>query len=109
MRFVLLCLFGFIAIATLASQAFAAERLRFVTLEFAPFVYGEDGQVAGPERDVIAAVCAEAKIECSFDIYPWRRAQEMIKTGDADGMMVIGRNPKREQWVRFSPPHFRTE
>jgi polar amino acid transport system substrate-binding protein len=32
-----------------------------------------------------------------------------MKSGDADGMMVIGRNTKREEWIRFSPPHFRTE
>ena len=87
----------------------SADQIRFVTLEFAPFIYGENQQVAGPGRDVIAAVCAEAKIECSYDIYPWRRAQELMKSGDADGMMVIGRNPKREEWIRFSPPHFRTE
>ena len=66
-------------------------------------------QVAGPGRDLIAAVCAEAAIRCNYDIYPWRRAQELMRNGDADGMMVIGRNPKREEWIRFSPPHFRTE
>jgi len=87
----------------------AEGKIRFVTLEFAPFVYGENQQVAGPGRDLIAAVCAEAGIDCSFDIYPWRRAQELMKKGEADGMMVIGRNPKREEWIRFSPPHFRTE
>jgi len=85
------------------------DRLRFVTLEFAPFIYGEEGKVTGPGRDVIAAVCAEAEIECTYDIYPWRRAQKLIRDGAADGMMVIGRNPKREKWVRFSPPMFRTE
>jgi len=109
MRFVLSCLCGSIVAATLVSQAFAAEKIRFVTLEFAPFIYGENQQVAGPGRDIIAAVCAEAKLDCSYDIYPWRRAQELMKNGDADGMMVIGRNPKREEWIRFSPPHFRTE
>lgn len=92
-----------------AIPAPADDRIRFVTLEFAPFVYGENQRVAGPGRDLIAAVCAEAKIECSYDIYPWRRAQELMKSGAADGMMVIGRNPERERWIRFSPPHFRTE
>ena len=87
----------------------ASDKIRFVTLEFAPFIYGENQQVAGPGRDVIEAVCAEVNIECSYDIYPWRRAQELMRSGDADGMMVIGRNPKREEWIRFSPPHFRTE
>lgn len=109
MRFVLSCLCGLLLAAAIAPQAHAAEKLRFVTLEFAPFIYGENQQVAGPGRDIIAAVCAEAKIDCSYDIYPWRRAQELMKNGDADGMMVIGRNPKREEWIRFSPPHFRTE
>lgn len=93
----------------LAPQAQASDIIRFVTLEFAPFIYGENQKVAGAGRDVIEAVCAEANIECSYDIYPWRRAQKLMKSGDADGMMVIGRNPKREEWIRFSPPHFRTE
>ena len=97
-------------VSVLAGRAVADEdALRFVTLEFSPFIYGEDQQVAGPGRDVIAAVCEKAEIECSFDIYPWRRAQELMKTGKADGMMVIGRNPAREAWLHFSPPMFRTE
>jgi len=93
MRFVLSCLCGLLLAAAIASQVHAAEKIRFVTLEFAPFIYGENQQVAGPGRDIIAAVCAEAKIDCSYDIYPWRRAQELMKNGDADGMMVIGRKP----------------
>ena len=100
MRFDRACLTGFLAAAVLASQALAAEKIRFVTLEFAPFIYGENQEVAGPGRDIVAAVFAEAKIDCSYDIYPWRRAQELMKRGEADGMMVIGRNPKREEWIR---------
>jgi polar amino acid transport system substrate-binding protein len=91
------------------SDAFAKDLLRFVTLEFEPFIYGEDQKVAGPGRDVIAQVCVAADIDCTFDIFPWRRAQELIRSGDADGMMVIGRNPGREEWLYFSPPMFRTE
>ncbi|MEM7176315.1 MAG: transporter substrate-binding domain-containing protein [Pseudomonadota bacterium] len=100
----------FAAISLLLGQnALAEDRLRFVTLEFAPFIYGENKMVAGPGRDVIAEVCKQAKITCTFDIYPWRRAQELMRSGDADGMMVIGRNPAREAWLHFSPPMFRTE
>lgn len=104
---------GFVALISLlinlpALSAQANDILRFVTLEFEPFFYGEDQQVAGPGRDVIAEVCKSADIACTFDIYPWRRAQDLIRSGDADGMMVIGRNPDREEWLRFSPPMFRT-
>lgn len=105
LRTVLLAL----ALLGASSNASPAQTLRFVTLEFAPFIYGENQQVAGPGRDVIAAVCERAEVACSFDIYPWRRAQELMKSGDADGMMVIGRNPGREEWLDFSPPMFRTE
>ncbi len=95
-------------VATIVSHsaplAMAQGTLRFVTLEFAPFIYGENQEVAGPGRDVIAAVCERAGVACSFDIYPWRRAQELIRAGEADGMMVIGRNPAREEWLHFSPP-----
>ncbi len=98
------------ALACLAFQpATAQDTLRFVTLEFSPFIYGENQQVAGPAREVIETVCTTAGITCSFDIYPWRRAQELMKAGQADGMMVIGRNPGREAWLRFSPAMFRTE
>ncbi len=100
---------GLLLAAWLVAPAAAADKIRFVTLEFAPFIYGENQQVAGPGRDIIAAVCAAVELDCSYDIYPWRRAQELMKNGDADGMMVIGRNPKREEWIRFTPPHFRTE
>ena len=97
-------------LALLCAPALAADdRLRFVTLDFAPFIYGENQNVAGPGYEIVAAVCERAGIECSYDIYPWRRAQELMKSGEADGMMVIGRNPKRERWIRFTPPHFRTE
>ena len=89
--------------------ALADNGLRFVTLEFAPFIYAESQQVAGPGKEIIAAACENAGINCSFDIFPWRRAQDLIREGAADGMMVIGRNPKREEWLRFSPPMFRTE
>jgi len=109
MRPLLSSLLGLALAAGIAGPASSADKIRFVTLEFAPFIYGENQEVAGPGRDIIAAVCAEAKIACSYDIYPWRRAQELMKSGGADGMMVIGRNPKREEWIRFSPPHFRTE
>ena len=99
----------FVAVMTLHATDSRAQDLKFVTLDFAPFIYGEGGEVAGPGRDLIAAACDQAGLDCSYDIFPWRRAQELMKDGEADGMMVIGRNPGREEWLDFSPPLFRTE
>jgi polar amino acid transport system substrate-binding protein len=55
------------------------------------------------------AVCAYARILSSYGICPWWRVRELIWIGDADGMMVMSRNPKRGEWACFSPPRFRAE
>ncbi|SLN48982.1 Bacterial extracellular solute-binding proteins, family 3 [Roseovarius albus] len=86
-----------------------AQDIRFVTLDWAPYVYGKDGQIIGPGRELIEAACDSAELECTFDIFPWRRAQEMMREGLADGMMVIGRNAERETWLDYSVPIIRTE
>lgn len=101
----------FLAISSMSAVGSAVEKskLRFVTLEFSPFVYALDGVVSGPGAEVIAAVCKRMNVTCSFTLYPWRRAQMLVKAGEAEAMMVVGRNPKREEWVRFSPPVFQTE
>ena len=101
----------FVAISSMSAVSSAVEKttLRFVTLDFSPFVYSVDGVVSGPGADVITAVCDRINITCSFTLYPWRRAQLLVKAGEAEAMMVVGRNPKREEWVRFSPPVFQTE
>jgi polar amino acid transport system substrate-binding protein len=109
MRFVSGLLFVIISSTFTVSSAVEKITLRFVTLEFSPFVYSVDGVVSGPGADVIAALCNRMNITCDFALYPWRRAQLLVKAGEAEAMMVVGRNPKREEWVRFSPPVFQTE
>lgn len=108
-RHVLLVLCCFtLAVVTLRVSGEEAK-LRFVTLEFSPFVYIDNGIVSGPGADVITAVCGHMNVTCVYELYPWRRAQKLVKEGKAVGMMVVGRNKRREEWVRFSPPVFQTE
>jgi hypothetical protein len=60
----------FIAISTVSTVSSAVEttNLRFVTLEFSPFVYAVDGVVSGPGAEVITAVCRRMSITCSFTV-----------------------------------------
>jgi polar amino acid transport system substrate-binding protein len=87
----------------------AAEGLILNTQDFAPFSYLADGAVAGPAADVIRRVCADAKIECTLKLLPWRRAQQEVEEGKAHGMFVIGWNAERSKWLYFSPPLLTTE
>ncbi|MEM7176316.1 MAG: transporter substrate-binding domain-containing protein [Pseudomonadota bacterium] len=92
-----------------AEAAFADTRLRFVTLDFAPFSYLEDGIVAGPGRELVDDICERIAIECSFDAVPWRRALELMRSDAVDAMMPIGFNEDRARWLDYSPPMFATE
>ncbi len=87
----------------------SGAELKFNTQEFAPFNYSIDGKAAGPAVEIIALVCSEIKINCSFNILPWTRAQSEVKDGIANGMFVIGMNEKRKKWLYFSPPLLETE
>ena len=92
-----------------SNRAPATNELKFVTPEFAPFAYLDGSQVAGPARDIIAAACERSELSCSFELFPSRRARDMLRSGAADGMMILGRNSEREEWLRFSPPMIQTE
>ncbi len=83
--------------------------LKFVTQDFEPFNYETDGVVSGPAASIIKEICKEIKINCSFTLLPWTRAQNEVKKGKAHGMFVIGWNKKRAEWLYFSPPIMNTE
>ena len=92
----------------LAGRVHGTE-LRFNTQDFAPFNYAIEGAVSGPAVDIIRAVCNDMQITCSFKLLSWRRAQEEVREGKANGMFVIGWNEERAKWLYFSPPILNTE
>lgn len=83
--------------------------LRFVTQDFPPFSYIEDGQVAGPAAEIVRLTCIHMQIECSFTLLPWRRALKELRQGRFDGAFLIGWNKPRSEWLSFSEPVLTTE
>lgn len=86
-----------------------AAELKLNTQDFAPFNYEVNGVVSGPAADIIRKVCGEIKIVCSMHLLPWRRAQEEVANGIAQGLFVIGWNEERAKSLYFSPPILNTE
>lgn len=99
-RLVGIALASVLASATLVRSA----ELKFNTQDLPPFNYAVDGVVAGPGVDVIKAVCKDAGLECSFQLYPWLRAYKEIEDGLAHGLFLIGHSEEREKLLYFSPP-----
>ena len=86
-----------------------AEELMFYTQEFAPFSYSENSEVSGPAVEIIKIVCKGINVEPKFGIFPWRRAIEKAKEGDANALFVMGWNKPRTEWLYFSHPVIETE
>ena len=87
----------------------ACETLIFYTQDFRPFCYIENGEVAGPFREIIDVVCNEAGFEPEYSLFPWRRAIRQAKKGYADALFVLGWNKQRTEWLYFSHPVVTTE
>ena len=93
---------------SLAKSTDGAE-LKFNTQMFEPFNYDLGGVVSGPTADIIRRVCSEMKLTCTFNLLPWRRAQEEVANGIAQGLFTIGWNEERAKTLYFSPPILKTE
>ena len=77
---------------TLGPRTIQAAELIFNTQDFAPFSYLTDGIVSGPATELIQRVCKEIKADCRFNLLPWKRAQNEVRSGKANAMFVIGWN-----------------
>jgi polar amino acid transport system substrate-binding protein len=87
----------------------SGAELKLNTQDFAPFNYEVNGVVSGPAADIIRKICSEMKIDCSLHLLPWRRAQDEVAYGTAQGLFVIGWNEERAKTLYFSPPILNTE
>ena len=79
-----------IAMTTLSN---AAENRLFTWADdedYWPAIYrGKDGKPAGIFNDVLTELFARLDIPLKKSVYPWKRAQLLVKNGKADGMVTV--------------------
>ncbi|SFN58101.1 polar amino acid transport system substrate-binding protein [Formivibrio citricus] len=76
----------------------------WVTEPFHPYSYKENGKVAGPFADIVQAACDRLKVECTMEIFPWRRALRMAEEGQVSGLFGVAKTPEREKAFYLSEP-----
>ena len=86
----------------------SAKDLKLVAEPFPPYVGDVDVDgapySAEPFSDVLIAVCKKLVIQCSLEVYPWRRSIQMVNNGEADGIFPVARTRERERVFFFSEP-----
>ena len=93
--------FIFCALAWSHVQA-AGDSLRFVSLDYPPYSYKQEGETVGVAVEIVKNVFESAGYQIFVDIVPWARALESVKKGKVDGIFTIYKNDEREKFLIYS-------
>lgn len=80
----------------------SAAELELFTESFPPYNFVQEDKVVGINTDVLSLACKQANIDCSFNLYPWKRAMDSVKRQPNSGLFSTARIPEREDsfiWV----------
>lgn len=95
--------YKFIAFVLLFScYTSSAAELELFTESFPPYNFVQEDKIVGINTDVLSLACKQANIDCSFNLYPWKRAMDSVKRQPNSGLYSTARIPEREDsfiWV----------
>lgn len=94
---------GALLIFMLSASVLSAENYLFVGSNFP--VLSErlpDKSLGGISIDIVRVICKRLGHTPTFELYPWARAQALVKTGRADVLLAPYKTPERETWMEFS-------
>jgi polar amino acid transport system substrate-binding protein len=91
-----------LAILVFSASAYAGEVMKFGFSEtLTPYAWQENGQDRGILVDIAnEAIQKRMGIAVSYHIYPWERAQHMVREGLLDAHITNG--PLRKEWAEYS-------
>lgn len=74
----------------------ATKQISLTFMQWPPFEYEEDGVPKGIDLEIVKTVLETMGFEVIFINYPWKRAYNDAKHGEADGVFSMGKRPERE-------------
>lgn len=93
----------FVLIVALSiSFSLIAETLNLVSLDYPPYQYVKDGEVAGYVQEFIRVAFKESGFDLDIRILPWEESLQLVKDKEADGIFTIFKTKKREDFLIYS-------
>ncbi|NDV21873.1 ABC transporter substrate-binding protein [Desulfovibrio sp. JC022] len=92
------------AVFILSTTAVRADRYSFVSLEYTPYAYCQNGTLKGWDIEIMRESFHRMNVDLDINLVPWKRALHMGMNGHADGLFGILKVPDREQKMYFSNP-----
>lgn len=94
-------LFLFMTCAFLLPLPVLAEQVVFLTDDYPPYDYLQDGKVVGIGADLVRMVCAELDITPDIRMQTWQTAMRSVTEGHADAIFYLYKTPQREKILFF--------
>lgn len=88
----------------LCSTALHAQEVTLAYVDFPPYEYEEGGQAKGILVDIVQKIFDNAGIKLSLKFYPFKRAFEMAKNGEINGLFNLYKNEERLQYFDYTEP-----
>ena len=78
------------------------ERYRIAVDDWFPYSFQKGGRPAGTDIDLLNAVGKSIGVVFDFDVVPWSRAIQMVKAGEADGIISLYDTPERREFLTYT-------
>ncbi|MDW6094840.1 transporter substrate-binding domain-containing protein [Vibrio rhizosphaerae] len=84
------------------AKLYAAEKILLTTQIWPPYQVYHDNILDGPAVTVVKNILEKMEVPYEINVYPWERAQFMVKVGAAQGFFLASKNNKRDAYATFS-------
>ncbi len=82
----------------------AADPLTFLTLDYAPYAFEENGAVKGIAVDLVVAALKRDGKTATIRVQPWARVLEVVKNAEREQFLDYGREPLVDQDIVLFVP-----
>ncbi|MEO0912298.1 MAG: transporter substrate-binding domain-containing protein [Pseudomonadota bacterium] len=98
-------------LALFATTSAEARNLSFCYDPYPPYTLGEEGRPSGGSKVRLLEAVIERidGVTATVELLPWKRCQELVKTGQLDGILPLFPNDERRSYMAFSEPTFLEE
>ncbi len=88
-----------------ASQEINAREIEVVRGDgdYSPYEMVIEGKLTGFHIELAEVIAKQLNIKLIFESLPWKRALAMVENGLVDAITYVGKNPRRERYIIFTP------
>ncbi|WP_282110401.1 substrate-binding periplasmic protein [Shewanella algicola] len=78
--------------------------MQFITYPLPPFTYLDNGYLSGFSIDIIEAMMQNTQQTAKIEMYPFKRAFQLIKSQKNTALFLVAKRPERESEMKWVGP-----